>query len=79
MPMKMPPSARKHTEETLKLVASGFQLLALALLGAGLIAPFFNNALNAPLRIKLATAFVAVISESAALLALRYIPFPVDA
>ena len=77
MPMlTKPPATRKHKEERNKLLAGGLQLLALALFGAGLIAPLFNGALNAPLWMKIITVLVAAISEGAAFIALRYIPFP---
>ena len=75
---KLPPPARKHTEERLKLAASGLQLLALALFGAGLLAPLFNSALTDPLWAKAVISILAGLAESAAFKALRYIPFQQD-
>lgn len=75
---KAPPVTRKLIEEQLKLAAGGLQLLALAMLGAGLIAPLFNGALTDPLWMKAITVSVAAICEGAAFTALRYITFQVE-
>ena len=73
---RRPPITRRHTEELLRQVGSGLQLLALSLFAAGVVAPFFNTALNAPLWLKTITVTLAFIIEGAALTASRYIPFP---
>ena len=71
-----PPARRKHAEERNRLLAGGCQLLALALFGAGLLAPLFNRALIAPLWEQIVTGILVGFFESAALLLIRYIPFP---
>ena len=73
---RRPPARRKHIEERNKLLAGGCQLLALALFGAGLLAPLFNQTLIAPLSEKVIIGVLVGLSESAAFAALRYIPFP---
>ena len=70
----LPPRDPKHTEERLKLLAGGFQLLAIAIVGAAFIAPLFNNALGASARTTLQAALVAAVLEGAALFLLRCIP-----
>jgi hypothetical protein len=47
-PIGFPPRTIKHTEERLKLLASGSQLLALALISSALIAPLFTSMVTAP-------------------------------
>lgn len=73
---KPPPIRRKHLEERNRFFAGGCQLLALALFGAGLLAPLFNQTLTAPLLEKIAIGVLAGLFEGAAFAALRYIPFP---
>ncbi len=73
---KPPPIRRKHIEERNKLFAGGCQLLALAMFGAGLLAPLFNQTLIAPLSEKIVIGLLVGLSESAAFAFLRYIPFP---
>lgn len=72
--LQLPPRNPKHTEERLKLLASGLQLLAIAIVGSAFIAPLFNATLGAPARTTLQAAFVAGLLESAALFLLRCIP-----
>ena len=69
-----PPHAPKHSEERLKLAASGLQALALTLFAAVLIAPLLNTSLTAPLWAKVATAVVASMAEGLAFRLLGYIP-----
>ncbi len=76
---RKPKPTRRHIEEQLKLVAGGCQLLALSLSAAGVVAPFFNSALDAPLWIKAIVVSIAFILEGVALTVLRYIPFPDEA
>jgi hypothetical protein len=71
----MPDTTPRHREEMLRLAASGFQLLALALIGGALIAPLFNPAIGAPWSTTLSAAVAGGLSEGAAFLALLYIPF----
>ena len=71
-----PPATRKHKEERNKLLAGGAQLLALALIGSGVLAPLFNRTLVAPLWEQIVIGVVAALLESTAVLLLRYIPFP---
>ena len=72
--LKMRTRHPKHTEERIKLAASGLQLLAIALVGAAFIAPMFNSSLGAPAWITAPAAFVAALLEGAAMIILRYIP-----
>ena len=70
---RKPPRAPKHTEERLKLAASGLQALAIALFGAAIVAPLLvtHAALGWTNAI---TAFTASIAEGAAFELLRYSP-----
>ena len=72
--LRLPPRNPKHTEERLKLLAGGFQLLAIAIVGAAFIAPLFNATLGAPTQTTNQAAFVAALLEGAALFLLRCIP-----
>lgn len=73
LPVK-PPRSPKHTEERLKLLASGLQALALAMFAAVVIAPQFNDQFTAPTSLRISFALIASFAEGVAFVVLRYIP-----
>ena len=72
-----PPHSSKHTEERLKLLATGLQNLALALFVGIVIAPVFNASIVAPGLWQVAAFVAAGVAEGVAIILLRYIPPPV--
>ncbi|WP_215767214.1 hypothetical protein [Gluconobacter cerinus] len=68
-----PPNSTQHITERVKLFASGCQSLALAILGAGIVAPLFTGA-AVPMWQRLAAALAAAAFEIAAWTLLGYIP-----
>jgi protein-S-isoprenylcysteine O-methyltransferase Ste14 len=75
MPLiKLPPKTNKHDEEVLKLLASGSQLLALALTSSAVIAPFFTTTVSAPPWERWTAVMFALVAETLALTFLRLIP-----
>lgn len=75
LPVK-PPQSPKHTEERLKLLATGLQNLALALFVGIVVAPALNASIVAPLPWQVAAFVAAGSAEGVALVLLRYIPSP---
>lgn len=73
-PPPKPPWRPKHREERLKLLASGLQLLVVALFAGVAVAPLVNDALRVPLWGYAAAGAAAVALELLALALLRYIP-----
>ena len=69
-----PPLSPKHTEERLKLAASGLQALTLALFGTSILAPLFNVTQAGMGWKTVGAALIAALAESAAFELLRYIP-----
>lgn len=70
----MPPRSPKHTEERLKLAASGLQTFALALFVGVLLVPSFNASIVLSLNAQLAVFLTAGSAEAFAFVLLRYIP-----
>ena len=66
----------RRKEERIKLAASGCQLLAIAIIGSGFIAPLFNPALDAPHARLYAAAATAAVLEGIAMILLGFIPDP---
>ena len=73
---RLPPLAPKHTEERLKLAASGLQSFALALFIGVIVAPVISPSMNAPYWVRALTLFAVGALEFTAFLLLRYIPTP---
>lgn len=71
-----PPASPKHTEERLKLAASGLQALALTVFATIVIAPLLNAAMAVPTWVGLLGFGFAGSAEVSAFLLLRYIPPP---
>lgn len=74
----LPPFSPRHTEERLRLLATGFQNAALAVLLGVLILPAFSGSPVLPFAVRLGAFVIAGIAESLALILLRYIPQPQD-
>lgn len=72
----LPPFSPKHAEERLRLLATGFQNAALAVLLGVLILPAFNGSPVLSFPVRLGAFVIAGITESLALILLRYIPQP---
>jgi protein-S-isoprenylcysteine O-methyltransferase Ste14 len=72
--LRLPPRTKKHTEERLKLLASGAQLLALALITSALIAPLFTSTVSTPSWERWVAVGLAIVAEIAALTLLGFIP-----
>ena len=72
----LPPFSHKHTEERLRLLATGFQNAALAVLLGVLILSAFNGSPVLSLPVRLGAFVIAGVAESLALILLRYIPQP---
>ena len=72
----LPPFSPKHLEERLRLLATGFQNAALAVLLGVLILPAFNGSPVLSFPVRLGAFVIAGITESLALILLRYIPQP---
>ena len=74
----LPPYSPNHAEERLRLLATGFQNAALAVLLGVLILPAFNGSPLLSFPVRLGAFVIAGITESLALILLRYIPQPPD-
>lgn len=72
----LPPFSPRHAEERLRFLATGFQNAALAVLLGVLILPAFNGSPVLALPVRLGAFVIAGITESLALILLRYIPQP---
>ena len=70
----LPPPLPKHAEDRLRLLATGFQNAALAVLLGVLILPAFTGSPPLSFPVRLSAFVVAGIAESLALILLRYIP-----
>lgn len=73
---KMPEHTPKHTEEQLRLLATGCQNLALTLTAASVIAPMLNHSMSVPLWARVLVPPAAGLIEFLALMLIRYLPPP---
>ncbi len=69
----LPPFSPKHAEDRLRLLATGFQNSALAVLLGVLILPAFNGSTALSLPVRVSAFVIAGFTEGLALVLLRFI------